>query len=110
MKKLLLLFSLFTFLFPAYAQTCKDASVELSAVVQVSPPQITLNWVSSPGATQHTIYRKLKTAVSWGTAIATLGGTATQYADNAVSAGVSYDYKIQRLGTVTAYGYINSGI
>lgn len=111
MQKYLRLF-LAGLLFPffANAQTCADASVEITAQVQNSPPKITLNWVSNSGATAHIIYRKLKTGTSWGSPIANLGGTITQYIDSAISAGISYDYKIQRNGTVQAYGYINSGI
>lgn len=107
-----LLFFIAGFLFPFFGktQTCADASVEITAQVQNSPPKITLNWVSNSGATAHIIYRKLKTGTGWGSPIANLGGTITQYIDSAISAGISYDYKIQRNGTVQAYGYINSGI
>lgn len=106
-------FFIFLFLFPflhTQAQTCTDASVEITAQVQTVPPKITLNWAANGGATQHLIYRKLKSGNSWAGPIATLGGSATQYIDSTVMVGVSYDYKILRTGSVTGYGYINSGI
>lgn len=113
MKLKLLLLPLFIFVCSntGVAQSCQDASVELSAIVQNSPARITLNWVVSATATQHRVYRKLKTAASWGPIVATLPGTATQYIDSTVSVGVSYEYKIMRTGPgYNGYGYINSGI
>jgi hypothetical protein len=94
-----------------YSQTCQDASVELCAAVQSSPPRITLNWVVNTGATEYLVYRKLKTGTVWGTAIDTLSGSDIQYVDSTVSVGESYEYKITRTGTnFTGYGYINAGI
>lgn len=92
------------------AQSCADVSVEITAQVQIVPPTITLNWVSNSGATNHIVYRKLKTGTTWGSPVANLGSSATQYVDTTVSVGVSYEYRVQRTGTVTGYGYINAGI
>src|SRR5688572_29801424 len=97
MKKILLLLPVFAFT-AIESQTCQDASVELTAVVQTLPLQITLNWVANTGATSYNIYRKLKTATSWGAVIGTAPGTATQFVDAGVSAGVSYEYRVQRVG------------
>jgi hypothetical protein len=95
----------------------KDYTVLLTANVQLTPPQITLNWATSyDAATQFTIYRKLKSdnswGNSWGSSIATLGATATQYVDTNVQANVVYEYKVQRITStyVTGYGYICTGI
>ena len=97
--------------FPSTAQTCQDASVELSAVVQADPPRITLNWVANAGATQHFVYRKLKTGTSWGAVIGSLPGTATQFIDSTVSVGVSYEYRVSRQAAAySGFGYINAGI
>jgi hypothetical protein len=94
-----------------YSQTCQDASVELSAMVQASPPRITLNWVASTTTTDYIVYRKLKTGTAWGTAIDTLAGTEAQYIDSTVVVGESYEYKVTRIGTnYSGYGYINAGI
>jgi PKD repeat protein len=93
------------------SQTAVDCAVQVSAVVQTSTPQITLNWVPGASTNGYTIYRKLKSATSWGASLAVLSGTVNQYVDNTVSAGVSYEYKIQRTGSgYTGFGYINSGI
>ncbi|MCE3259102.1 MAG: hypothetical protein K0S12_743 [Bacteroidetes bacterium] len=93
------------------SQTAIDCAVRVTATVQTSPPQITLTWPTNTTTTQYTIYRKLKSATSWSTALATLAGSTTVYTDNSVTAGTSYEYKIQRTGSsYTGYGYINSGI
>ena len=93
------------------AQICQDASVEVSAVVQSNPPRITLNWVPNAGATQHLIYRKLKSNVAWGNIVGSTDGTATQFVDSTATVGASYEYRIQRQApNFTGYGYINSGI
>lgn len=82
------------------------------ATVQASPASITLNWLTHTNSTGYTVYRKLKGGTAWGSAIASLGATATQYTDNAVTVGANYEYKVIRttsnLGT--GYGYINTGI
>jgi hypothetical protein len=113
MKKILLLLPVLFFLFEnqALPQSCQDVSVELTATVQTSPPKITLKWVANTSTTQYTVFRKLKEESAWGSAVATLAGTDTVYADDAVETGVSYEYKLLRTGTTfNGYGYINSGI
>lgn len=111
MKKVILATLALFFSANLFSQTCQDVSVQLSAVVQNSPPQITLNWVANSSATSHTVFRKLKTATTFGASIASLAGNATQYIDNNVSVGVSYEYKITRsIPSYVGYGYINSGI
>ncbi|MGZ3898816.1 MAG: T9SS type A sorting domain-containing protein [Bacteroidia bacterium] len=110
MKKIYFTF-LTLFCFQGFTQNAVDCAVQVNAVVQTSTPQITLNWIGNASTTNYTIYRKLKTANTWGTSLATLSGTVNQYIDNSVNAGVSYEYKIQRTGSgYTGYGYINSGI
>jgi len=94
-----------------YPQTCRDVSVELTATVQTSPPQITLQWVPVSGATSCQILRKLKTDVSWGNVLANLPSNATQYIDANVSIGISYEYRIVRVVSgAIGNGYINAGI
>ncbi|MEP6645732.1 MAG: T9SS type A sorting domain-containing protein [Saprospiraceae bacterium] len=93
------------------AQSCQDASVELSAIVQASPPRITLTWTPNAGATKHYVYRKLKAGSAWGAVIGSLAGTDTTFVDSMVVKGVSYEYYILRqAATYTGYGYINAGI
>ncbi|MGH7969656.1 MAG: fibronectin type III domain-containing protein, partial [Limisphaerales bacterium] len=88
-------------------------AVQVSAVVQVSPPQITLNWEADPyGANNYTIYRKAKDDTDWGSPLVTVPGYVTTYADAAVSVGSAYEYQIVKAATLGYYGfgYIYSGI
>src|SRR5437870_4106519 len=56
-------------------------AVQISATVQSSPPQILLQWLPDPyGANSYTVYRKSKSAVSWGSGVA-LSGSASNYTD-----------------------------
>ncbi len=109
--------SLLTLLFSAsmigaVAQTASQkAAVQLSATGQAATPSITLAWTSMASTTSITIYRKLKTATSWGSAIATPATTATSYVDGGVAVGTAYEYKVVRVaGGVTGSGYISAGI
>jgi hypothetical protein len=88
-------------------------AVQISAVVQTSPPQITLHWEPDQyGANSYTIYRKSRDATSWGNPIATLSGGTTSYSDSNVSVGATYEYKIFKDASLgyKGYGYIYSGI
>ncbi len=109
------LFLIFLFSGNSFAQTCRDVSVELSAVVQNSPPKITLNWVVNSTTANCFIYRKLKTDKLWGNYITYIPDTIKQFIDSTVVSGISYEYQIIRtdsnsLGYIYGYGYINSGI
>lgn len=95
----------------ASAQTTADAAVRLTASVQNNPAQISLSWPTNTTTTQYQVFRKLKTANTWGSSLATLSGTTTQYVDNTASAGVNYEYRVIRSGSgYSGYGYINTGI
>jgi len=95
----------------AKPQSSSDAAVQISVSVQVNPAQITLNWIGNATSSQYQVFRKLKSSLTWGTAIANLNGTTNQYIDNAVSVGINYEYKIARTGSgYVGYGYVNSGI
>lgn len=111
MKRLLLLFISITCVLTVNSQSSADAAVQLSASAQASPAQITLHWIANSSSNQYVVYRKLKSAVSWGAALTTLSGSSNQYVDNAVSPGISYEYRVVRNGSnYTGYGYINTGI
>src|SRR5436190_17760295 len=78
-------------------------AVQISATVQVSPPQITLYWEPDEyGANSYTIYRKTKSATAWGSPIASLSGSAGSFADTAVAVGSAYEYQIVK---AASYGY-----
>ena len=88
-----------------------DEAVMVSASVQSVPPQIQLSWPAYSRATGYTVYRKTLDAGSWGIAIGTLNAAATSFTDAGVSAGMAYEYKVQRpCGTTTGFGYVASGI
>jgi hypothetical protein len=94
----------------SFSQTCQDMAVELSALAQTGPAKITLNWTANANSTGYTIYRKLKTATSWGGVLATTAGTINTYVDNTATVGTNYEYRVISSGAVQGYGYINSGI
>ncbi len=112
MRKVLLLSALsFLISHSVKAQSAADAAVQLSALVQASPPKITLNWPGNASTTQYQVFRKLKDSTSWGNALAVLNGTTNLYVDNTVSIDTSYEYLVRRFGSgYSGYGYINSGI
>ncbi len=93
------------------AQVAADAAVQLSVSTQASPASITLHWTTNAASNQYQIWRKLKTAVTWGAMLAAVQGSVTQYTDNTVVAGQNYEYKVSRVATgYTGFGYINCGI
>jgi hypothetical protein len=87
-------------------------TVQISAVVQTNPPRITLSWPADfYGANSYTVYRKTKSATSWGSGTL-LSNTATSYVDTNVSVGSAYEYQIYEPSAVghRSYGYIYAGI
>jgi hypothetical protein len=101
-----------------YQTPPSTASTRLSLIVRATAlaTNITVSWTSytytGVTLTGHTVHRKLKNATTWGNAIATLSGTATQYVDNNVAANTYYEYRVTRTasGVGTAYGYVASAI
>jgi hypothetical protein len=94
----------------ALAQATSDYAVQVTAVVQSAPPRITLAWPAFAGATAHTVYRKAWGVASWGTAVATLAGSATGFVDNGVAVGTRYEYQVARSAAVSGTGYLATGI
>lgn len=101
-----LLTILLTFNFTsAQSPSQEDLAVQLSATVQVAPPKITLNWKpiewGPPLFTK--IYRKAKTATSWGTYLYSLpySASVTNYTDNTVVVDSAYEYKVIIGGFIT---------
>jgi hypothetical protein len=89
-----------------------DYTVQISAVVQTNPPRITLSWPADIyGANSYTVYRKTKSATSWGTGTL-LPGSFTSYVDTNVSVGSAYEYRIYEPSSIghNCYGYIYAGI
>ncbi len=97
----------------SFAQTSEDATVELSATVQVTPPRITLQWKRNSFYTpSYYIYKKTKTATAWSTSIAMLPSTDSTFVDSLVVADSAYEYQVLAYvgSTVDASGYIYAGI
>ncbi|MCW3121163.1 MAG: C-terminal target protein [Flavipsychrobacter sp.] len=98
----------------AYAQTAEDVAVELRAVTQLSPAKITLHW--KPNAfyvPTYYIFKKAKTATSWGTSIATVSTVgADSFVDNSVVVDSAYEYQVAGSvsGSTVTVGYIYAGI
>jgi fibronectin type 3 domain-containing protein len=96
--------------------SCEDETwtytVQVSATVQTSPPQITLQWEGDDpyGVLHWSIYRKAKDATSWNF-ITTLGTSITSWTDTSVGIGSTYEYEVVKTATNrTGYGYVFSGI
>lgn len=106
MKNFLLILSAI-FCLNAFGQTSSQRNSVLINQCVVSGNSITLNWNNFPGAT-YTIFRKLKSANTWGQSIGTTSGNS--FTDNNISTGIYYEYMITRSSPQgTGYGYISSG-
>ncbi len=87
-------------------------AVQVTASVQASPPQITLNWVAdtASSASSYVVFRKAADDTSWGSGTV-LPGNATSFVDDGVVAGAAYEYQIQETAPDHfGYGYIYAGI
>ncbi|MBX2905550.1 MAG: T9SS type A sorting domain-containing protein [Taibaiella sp.] len=97
-----------------YGQTAQDYAIQLSATTQVSPAQIRLQWRKiSYGTPIYSVFKKAKTATSWGAAIATITTGDTTYTDNSVIVDSVYEYSVRTGGTglaTSSTGYILAGI
>ncbi|MBA2664274.1 MAG: fibronectin type III domain-containing protein [Bradymonadaceae bacterium] len=83
----------------------------LRADVATNPNQITLRWTSFVTPTGLTIYRKEKSATTWGEALASPAATATEWVDTTAVANTYYEYRVSRAsGSGTAHGYVAAAI
>lgn len=89
-----------------------EHAVQLSASVQESPAQITLQWPQDSllTPTRYMIHRKTRGATAWGSGVQ-LPGETTRFVDTNVVVGNAYEYQVVKTTTThTGYGYIFSGI
>jgi type IX secretion system substrate protein len=112
MNRFFLLVTILLSSFISYGQATEDLAIELTGQVQEVPAKITLHWklltVDTP---TYIVYRKTKTATSWGSAIASLPATIDSYVDNSVVVDSAYEYQVWGQGTyLQSYGYIFAGI
>jgi hypothetical protein len=117
MKKSLLFLITTHFIFSynnSSAQTTwgDSLTLQVEAIAQVSPAQITITWENDADALNYILYRKSKNATTWGGILASLPTGSTSYVDATATVGSIYDYKIvmNSSGTPTKYGYLSSGI
>ena len=95
----------------AFSQYAYDRSVLVDVKINKATPSITLRWNQYPAATSYVIYRKAKSATSWGTLKASVPATDSSWTDTNVQAGKAYEYRVVRAGgSYTAYGYVYAGI
>ena len=85
-------------------------AVRVMAEVDSTAPAITLHWQALDGAAGYSLFRRAAGATTWNAAMATLPGTALEYADGSVAVGLGYEYKVERSAESTGYGYVRSGI
>ena len=99
-------FLLFSLL-PLFAEDAtRTYTVQISATVQTSPPQITLNWENNDpyGVQSFSIYRKAKDATTWNF-LTTVGASTFSWTDTSVAAGSAYEYQIiKTAASHTGYG------
>ena len=94
------------------AESTSEFCVQVSAIVQVAPPEILLSWPqdSCTRPSNYSIFRKAPGSSSWGTGTI-LPGTSTNYKDTNVTVGTGYEYQIVKATSkYTGYGYIYAGI
>jgi len=93
-------------------QNSTNITVQLSATVMNNPSKIILNWINDGTGNGYKIYRKIaNSGGTWGTAIADIPSSSTQYIDNNILTEIGYEYKVKKKnGNNSGYGYINSGI
>lgn len=101
---------LFGFTSSTYAQPTSGFAIQVSALIQDEPPQITLTWPVSDGALSYTVSRKLKGDTNFGPPTV-LPGSSSFFSDADVLSGQSYEYQIARAtAAYNTYAYIATGI
>ncbi len=112
-------FKFYSFLLPLLlttallsAQVPKDAAIPVTATFTTSPASVTISW-PNPAASSIIILRHTKISPPgiWTSLVNVTASTQSTYVDNAVSAGQTYEYSVQRtVGNVTSYGYAHVAI
>ena len=76
----------------SFGQSPQKRSVQVSAVVQETPPTLFFSWPADPEAETYTVYKKLPEADDWGAALTTLPGSANTFTDTNVAVGEVFEY------------------
>lgn len=90
-------------------QSAQDKALPITVSVTNTPASIMLSWPAGPDGAYFTLRKRLKGATAWTTVLS--NSPNTTYEDTGVSAGLCYEYGVQRGGTtVPSTGYICTGI
>lgn len=107
MRFIFTLFLSFWILIPSlYAQNTKDATVPVEAQISLNPPGILVSWANPTPANLLVLRRtKGQAGNQWVQVLSQTNSSFTGVIDNSVELGQTYEYVVQRVGTVTAFGY-----
>jgi hypothetical protein len=88
------------------AQQPKDVALPVTATVSTSPASITISW-PNPSASGILVIRRTKgnPGSSWIAVLNVSNSLVNSVIDNTVTAGQTYEYLVQRTGTITSFGY-----
>jgi hypothetical protein len=90
---------------PAFSQTAKSTVVEMTTVVNVATPSVTLNW-QNPNPAYFVLFRREKDAADWFILLEAINSTTSTFTDSQVTVGQTYEYGIQRqVGNISSYGF-----
>ena len=84
--------------------------IQVTTVTTENPPSISFTWNPVPGKFNIEIFRKNKDAANWGTAIAVLPTSATEFSDKNVETGIEYEYAIKAKWWIPIETYVTAGI
>lgn len=92
------------------AQVPKDATVPLTATVNTSPVSVTLNWPTPITSTVRVLRRLKGQTGAWTSLLNAANSTQTSLTDANVTLGQTYEYRVERLSNVAAYGYAHVAV
>ncbi|MCL2785447.1 MAG: InlB B-repeat-containing protein, partial [Propionibacteriaceae bacterium] len=95
----------------AQAAPINERAMIMTATLTESPASIRLDWPTrtTPPPT-YNVFRRAKDAQSWGTAIASLPGTALTYTDTNIVVGQTYEYRVAASNSSSYVAYVLAGI
>ena len=109
-NKIQTLLVLMLFFISSNAQTPKDYTIQISTEIVNSPLGIKLKWPLDVNATSYNIFRKQINSNVWSVLASNLPGNTTNYTDENIVLGGSFEYKIKKASNVNAESSIYAGI
>lgn len=95
---------------PSVAQIAKDATVPLTATVSTAPLGVTLSWPTPIASTLRVLRRVKGQTGAWTSLLNVPSSTQTSLTDATVTLGQTYEYRIERISNVAAYGYVHVAV